>query len=161
MSATVQGVVVPVSRRRIRTGTFNLPMLGTVSCQQQTVGNHNRHINEHTVRRRLHAYGVRSRRPYVGTILTHRHKQARLAWANANLRWTRQQWATLLFTDESKFNLSYADGRARVYRRPRERYAQCCVVEVNRFGGGGVMVWAGISRDFKTDLQAKFCGCVR
>ena len=95
---------------------------------------------------------MRSRRPYVGTILTRRHKQARLAWANAHLRWTRQQWATVLFTDESKFNCN-ADGRARVFRRPRERYAQCCVVEVNRFGGGGVMVWAGISRDFKTDLH--------
>ena len=56
----------------------------------------------------------------------------------------RQRWQTVLFTDKSKFNLSYSDGRRRVFRRTGERYADCCVVEVNRFGGGGLMVWAGI-----------------
>ena len=40
-----------------------------------------------------------------------------------------------------------------MFRRTGERYADCCVVEVNRFGGGGLMVWAGISRNFKTDLH--------
>ena len=146
-------VTTPNQDRYIQLTHARDRFLPATATARQTVGNHNRPINEHTVRRRLHAYGMRSRRPYVGNILTRRHKQARLAWANAHLRWPRQQWATVLFTDESKFNLSYADGRARVYRRPRERYAQCCVVEVNRFGGGGVMVWAGISRDFKTDLH--------
>ena len=34
-----------------------------------------------------------------------------------------------------------------------ERYADCCVVEVTRFGGRDLMVWARISRNFKTDLH--------
>ena len=34
-----------------------------------------------------------------------------------------------------------------------ERYADCCVTEHDRFGGGSVMVWAGISIDGKTDLH--------
>jgi hypothetical protein len=36
---------------------------------------------------------------------------------------------------------------------PGERYADCCVTEHDRFGGGSVMVWAGISIDGKTDLH--------
>jgi hypothetical protein len=36
---------------------------------------------------------------------------------------------------------------------PGERYADCCVTEHDRFGGGFVMVWAGISIDGKTDLH--------
>ena len=40
-----------------------------------------------------------------------------------------------------------------MFRRTGERYADVCVVEVNRSGGGGLMVWAGISRNFKTDLH--------
>ena len=31
---------------------------------------------------------------------------------------------------------SYSDSRRRVFRRAGERYADCCVVEVNHFGGG-------------------------
>jgi hypothetical protein len=36
---------------------------------------------------------------------------------------------------------------------PGERYADSCVTEHDRFGGGYVMVWAGISIDSKTDLH--------
>jgi hypothetical protein len=32
-----------------------------------------------------------------------------------------------------------------VFRRPGERYAQCCFASKVPFGGGGVMIWGGIS----------------
>ena len=57
-----------------------------------------------------------------------------------------------MFLDESRFNLSHSDGRARVYRRQNERYADCCVQERDRFGGGSVMVWAGITSRRRTNL---------
>ena len=46
--------------------------------------------------------------------------------------------------DESRFNLSHHDGRRQVFRRKGERFADCCVVERDGFGGGSVMVWGGI-----------------
>ena len=55
----------------------------------------------------------------------------------------------MLFTDEIKFNLSFAEGNKRIYRRRGERFAKCCVLEHNQWGGGGIMVWAGISTDHK------------
>ena len=124
--------------------------LPAAETARHTVGTHNRPIDGNTVRRCLADVRLKSRRPYIGQVLLRRHKQARLAWANAHTRWPRQRWENVLFTDESKFNLSYSDGRRRV---SGERFAQCCVVEVNRFGRGGLMVWAGISRNFKTDLH--------
>ena len=39
-----------------------------------------------------------------------------------------------------------------MYRRRNEIYAQCCVRERDRFGGGSVMVWGGIIGNVKTDL---------
>ena len=45
----------------------------------------------------------KARRPYVGVPLSQRHRQARLAWTRQHRRWTNQQWATVLFTDESRF----------------------------------------------------------
>ncbi|VDI14921.1 Hypothetical predicted protein [Mytilus galloprovincialis] len=45
------------------------------------------------------------------------------------------------------------DGRMRVYRRQNQRYADACVHECDRFGGGGdrVMFWAGITLCGSTD----------
>ena len=58
----------------------------------------------------------------------------------------------MIFTDESVFRLSRADGRTRVWRRKNERYANCNIVERGPYGGRALMVWAGISNHFKTDL---------
>ena len=40
----------------------------------------------------------------------------------------------------------------RVYRRRGKRYADCCVVERQRLGGGSVMVWGGIMANSRTKL---------
>ena len=103
-------------------------------------------ISPQTIRNHLAENNLRACCPYVGTILTDRHHRDRLQWADRHINWIRQDWRTILFSDESRFALSNSDGRIRVYRRRNERYADCCVLQRDRFGGGGsVMVWAGIS----------------
>ena len=84
---------------------------------RQTVGTHNRHISDKTVRRRLSDGDMKSRRLYVGPVLTRRHRRNRETWALNQRGWARQQWAGVLFSGESNFNVSFADGRRRVYRR--------------------------------------------
>ena len=71
-------------------------------------------VSAQTVRRRLQAAGLRARRPYVGPILTRLHRQRRMQWATLHQRWLRRQWAHVVFSDESRFTLSRADGRTRV-----------------------------------------------
>ena len=63
-----------------------------------------------------------------------------------------RQWRRVLSTDESRFTLYRADGRRRVYRRRGEHFADACVVERDRFGGGSVMVWGGIAHGIKSQL---------
>ena len=117
-----------------------------------TVGRHGRRISDQTVRNRLRESGLRARRPYVGLVLTRRHRRLRLDWARRHLRFTRADWGNVLFSDESRFNLRRSDGRTRVFRRRGERYADACVTEKGQFGGGSVMVWAGISLHTKTRI---------
>ena len=81
-----------------------------------------------------------------------RHRELRLAWARRHLRFTRADWGRVLFTDESRFNLRRSDGPNRVYRRRGKRYNDVCVRERGQFGGGSVMVWAGISLHTKTPM---------
>ena len=63
-----------------------------------------------------------------------------------------RQWRQVFFTDESRFTLFRPDGRRLVYRRRGERFADACVLERDRFGGGSVMVRGGISHGFKSLL---------
>ena len=58
----------------------------------------------------------------------------------------------MLFTDESRFLLRRSDGRVRVFRRLRERFSDSCVMRHDRYGGGSVKVWAGITAHGRTDL---------
>ena len=77
----------------------------------------------------------------------------RLAWARDHVTWTQNDWAPVLFTDKSRFCVDFTDRHARVWRIPNERFAPVCVAEHDWFGGGSVMVWAGISAQGKTDLH--------
>ena len=117
-----------------------------------TIGYHGRPINEHTVRRRLQAAGMKARRPVRAPILSEANRINRLRWAQGRQRWTRRQWGSILWSDESRFCCSVADGRLRVWRRKGERYRRPCVLEFNRWGGPSCMVWAGITAEHKTDL---------
>ena len=103
-------------RRRFQTATSSARQYG---------------IGKQTVLRRLRQarQPIRPRRPYVGQVLTARHRAARLQWAQRHFRWGRQQWARVLFSDESRFNLSHHDGRIRVLRRRGERFADNCLIE--------------------------------
>ena len=118
----------------------------------ETIGTHHRPVSARTIRNRLRADGIRPYRPYVGSVLTRRHRQARVQWCTAHRRWTLQRWSQVVFSDEKRFQCFRADGRERVYRRRHEQYADACVRQVNRWGGPSVMFWAGISANQRTHL---------
>ena len=125
---TDRSITMTHLRRRFQTATSSARQYG---------------ISKQTVLRRLRQarQPIRQREPYVGQVLTACHRAARLQWAQQHFRLGRQQWARVLFSDESSFNLSHDDGRIRVFRRRGERFADNCLIERDRFGGGSVMVW--------------------
>ena len=63
-----------------------------------------------------------------------------------------RQWRRIFFTDESRFTLFRADRRHCLYRRHGEWFAHSCVFEGDRYGGGSVIVWGGISHGVKSPL---------
>ncbi|KAK3552357.1 hypothetical protein QTP86_011292 [Hemibagrus guttatus] len=85
-------------------------------------------------------------------MLTAWHYGARLAFAIEHQNWQVCHWHSVLFTDESRFTLSTCNRRERVWRSRGERYAACNIVQHDRFGGGSVMIWGGISIEGCTDL---------
>ena len=97
--------------------TFTKSFLTATATASVTPGTHNPRISAQTVRNRLAENNLRARHPYVGTVLTDRHRRDRHQWADRHINWTRQDWRTILFSDESRFALSNSDGRIRVFRR--------------------------------------------
>ena len=84
--------------------------------------------------------------------MSQRHRRARRDWCHQHIQWTRQQGSRVLFPDESLSNLHFNDGRKRVYRRQGERFSDATVSEYDRFGGGLVVVWAGVTMNQRTRL---------
>ncbi|GBN18741.1 hypothetical protein AVEN_120005-1 [Araneus ventricosus] len=85
--------------------------------------------------------------------LNGRQRRTRLCWAREYVSWTRQQWASVLFTDESRFILESFSGRLLIWKEQRTRYHQSNTLEKHSYRGGGIMVWAGISLGGYTDLH--------
>lgn len=97
-------------------------------------------ISTQTVRRRLRESNLKPRKPARFPKLTIQHKRNRIIWAQEHRNWN-DEWATCLFTDESKFTLFSTDGRMRVWREPGQRYREEFMTPTVAFGGGSITIW--------------------
>lgn len=61
-------------------------------------------------------------------------------------------WHQIVFSDESRFNLDYNDGRIRVRRYCDERHHPACIVERHTTRTVSVMVWGAISYQRRSRL---------
>ncbi|GFT53015.1 HTH_Tnp_Tc3_2 domain-containing protein [Trichonephila clavipes] len=83
-----------------------------------------RRISATTVRNRLQNAGLYARRPVVCVPLNERQRRNCLCWAREHVSWTQQQWASVLFTDESRFTMESDSGRLLIWREQHTRYHQ-------------------------------------
>ncbi|UYV69889.1 hypothetical protein LAZ67_7001107 [Cordylochernes scorpioides] len=101
-------------------------------------------ISRQTVYRRLHEGALYARRPMVCIPLTSAHRRARLNWCLEHHAWIHDQWANVLFSDESRFSLNTDSRRVFIWREPGICYHP---------KGGSLLVWAGISSSRRTPLH--------
>ncbi|GFW26658.1 transposable element Tcb2 transposase [Trichonephila clavipes] len=109
-------------------------------------------VSTQNVRNRLHVVGLYHRRPMVCVRLTSRHRRDRREWATEHVNWRRNKWSNVLFSDESRFSVHPDNRRIFIWRDRGSRNNPAFVHESVRFGGGGVLVYGGISIDGRTDL---------
>ena len=83
----------------------------------------NRHISTSTVQRRLWETGLHGRIAKKHTL------------------WTSDQWKSVLWSDESKFEIFGSNCHVYVRCGVGERMISACVVPIMKHGGGGMMVW--------------------
>ncbi|GFW70316.1 transposable element Tcb1 transposase [Trichonephila clavipes] len=110
-------------------------------------------ISRKTVARRLRGGGLHARRPVVCVPLTRQHRTARLQWCREHHNWTEQDWACVLFSDESRFSLSSDCRRQLIWRESGTAYRPENIQEKDRYPTCSIMVWAGIMINGRTRLH--------
>ena len=100
-------------------------------------------LSAQTVQRRLVECGLLAYRPKKKPLLTNKMKQKRLSWAKQHVSWTMDQWNSVIFSDDSKFNLYGSDGKRYVRRRKNEAFHPDCISPTVKFPVGQ-MVWESI-----------------
>ncbi len=97
-----------------------------------------------TTHRRVKEFGYSCRIPLVKPLLNHRQRQRRLTWAKEKKNWTVAQWSKVLFSDESKFCISFGNQGPRVWRKGGEAHSPSCMKSSVKFPQS-VMIWVAMS----------------
>ncbi|GFU51858.1 hypothetical protein TNCV_3733661 [Trichonephila clavipes] len=97
-------------------------------------------ISRKTVARGLRGGGLYARRPVVCVPLTRQHRTARLQWCREHHNWTEQDWACVLFSDESRFSLSSDCRRQLIWRESGTAYRPENIQEKDRYPTCSIMV---------------------
>ncbi len=71
-------------------------------------------------------------------------RQRRLTWSKEKKNWTVAQWSKVLFSDESKFCISFGNQGPRVWRKGGEAYSPSCLRSSVKFPQS-VMIWGAMS----------------
>ncbi len=70
--------------------------------------------------------------------------QRRLTWVKEMKNWTVAQWFKVLFSDESKFCISFGNQGPRVWRKGGEAHSPSCLKSSVKFPQS-VMIWGAMS----------------
>ena len=94
------------------------------------------HLPDQTVRTRLNDDCTRARRPARSQVLTEEHRAVRINFTREHQNRHLRHWMLVLFRDDIISTESTNDRPARVWIRQGERYADCNIVQVDRYDGG-------------------------
>ncbi len=91
---------------------------GPRNTSETTVGKHNPPCHRRCQLKLYHA----KRKPYVNMV----QKRCRVLWDKAHLKWTVSKWKSVLWSDESKFDILVGNHRCRVLRAKEEADLPAC-----------------------------------
>lgn len=102
-------------------------------------------VSAQTIRRTIHSHGFNGRiarkKPFISEV----NRKKRIVFAKEHQHHEDSYWNSVLFSDESKFNIFGSDGRVKVWRKPNTALNPKHLRPTVKHGGGSVMVWGCFS----------------
>lgn len=102
-------------------------------------------LSHMTVKKCLNSSGFRAFSPSNKPLLSKKNINMRYTISGIWLKMSMEEVKTVIFSDESKFNLFYSNGKSSVWRKPETRLDFNHVTSTVKHGGGSVMVWGCFS----------------
>lgn len=101
--------------------------------------------NPETIRRILREHDFHGRTARNKPFISAKNKKLRIQFATEYLGKTDTFWDTVIFSDESKYNLFGSNGKVSVWRKPNAELQIQNLRGTVKHGGGHVMVWGCMS----------------
>ena len=137
---TATGMEDPESPLLQRISSLELPASEIAALINASLSSSNRHLSTSIVQRRLRESGDHGQNHGTKSLLNDINKKKRLAWAKKHKQWTLDQWKSVLWSDESEFDIFGFNHRVFVICRVGEQMISAYVVPTKKLGEGGVMV---------------------
>jgi hypothetical protein len=97
-------------------------------------------ISTRTIQRTLHNEGyygrVGLRKPFISEL----NRIKRQNWCHERVNWNNE-WNNIVWSDESRFELSGSNRRTWVWRRPEQKMDVDCLIPTFKSGNKSVMIW--------------------
>ena len=126
--------------RKIKDGTYE-------TATDVVKNNVDINVSPQTIRRVLRRGGLKAVTKVKKPFLSKRYKQLRFQFAVAHKDWTSQDWYKVIFSDETKVNRFWSDGRKWCWKNPGAVVDDRNVQGTAKFGGGSLMVWGCITAE--------------
>ncbi|GBN76685.1 hypothetical protein AVEN_61360-1 [Araneus ventricosus] len=110
-------------------------------------------VNPETVRRVIRSYGHNSRFARRNFFVNERTRKLRLDLAKFMVDKDISFWESVIFVDESKFNIFVSDGRITVWGKPNEELNPKNFLPTVKYRGGGIMVWGRSTASARAGLK--------
>jgi hypothetical protein len=105
----------------------------------------NRKVSYNTIRNVLKRKGINSYVASKKPFLTVLDRIKRIKWCREQKTWSVNQWANVIFSDESNFEVFNRKGRVFVKRFAHEKFKNRFVIKRLQGGGGSVGIWGCFS----------------
>lgn len=137
--------ITPRLDRKILNCVKKNPKISAPRVLQEINNINDCHISVSTVRNVLRSndyHGRTARKKYwVNDI----NRKKRLEFAKKYINEKNHFWQTVIYSDESKYNIFKSDGHHMVWRKPNMEYKKENLCPTVKHGGGSVFVWGCMS----------------
>ena len=124
---------------------INDPKISGPKLAEQVNNEMGKQMPPKTISRILNKQGFKSTIAKKKPFISKHNRKKRLAFARKHASKDQAFWNSILWSDESKFNLFGSDGRVRCWRKQGESLNTKNLIPTVKHGGGNVMIWGCFS----------------